>query len=455
MKLLIVNGTIVNTVGAAGKMDILIEDGIITGLAEKIDPKALGCAADVIDAGGLTILPGLIDAHCHLRDPGYEYKEDIESGTASAAMGGFTAVACMPNTDPAADNATVIRYILEKAGNAGYIKVYPIGAITKGLRGEELSEIGALKYAGAVAVSDDGMPVSRPSMMKKALLYSKMFDMPVISHCEDVDLAEKGDMNEGFVSLELGLRGIPSISETVQVARDVLISEYTGVPVHIAHVSTRVSVEVIRDAKSRGVNITCETCPHYFTLTDEACYGYNTNAKVAPPLALKSDVDAVIAGLADGTIDIIATDHAPHHVDEKNVEFTRAARGIVGFETAFGLAYTYLVLPGHLTMKQLALKMSANPAKMLKLNAAGAGVGIGTGAGAGVGTGAGAGAGVIAAGRLANLTIVDLERKYTVEPEKFLSKSKNSPFGGFELQGAVVYTIADGKPVVRQGVLMG
>ena len=435
MKLVIKNGLIVNTISphAGGEMDILIDNGIIAAIEKQIDPKTLGQSVDVVDASDLFIIPGLIDAHCHLRDPGYEYKEDIETGTASAAMGGFTSVACMPNTNPAADNAQIIRYIIDKAGSAGHVKVYPIGGITKALQGEELSEIGELKFAGAVAISDDGNPVTRPSMLKKALLYSKTFDIPVISHCEDIDLAENGDMNEGYVSMELGLRGIPSISESVQVARDILISEYTGVPIHIAHVSTEASVSIIRDAKRRGAKITCETCPHYFTLTDEACRGYNTNAKVAPPLALASDVEAIKEGLADGTIDIIATDHAPHHKDEKNVEFSLAARGLVGFETAFGLAYTYLVAPGVLTIEQLAQKMSLNPARLFHL---------------------GDGAGAILTGKPANLTIVDPRREYTVDPEKLYSKSKNTPFDGFILKGAVMYTIVDGNTVVRQGVLI-
>ena len=430
MKLVIINGSLADT----GAGDILIEDGTIAEIGQKIDPKSFGRAVDVIDASGLTILPGLIDAHCHLRDPGYEYKEDIESGTASAALGGFTAVACMPNTEPAADNAQIINYIREKAKNEGHVKVYPIGAITKGLLGTELSEIGELKFAGAVAVSDDGKPVSSPSMMMKAMLYTKAFDIPVISHCEDLELAGGGDMYEGFVSLELGLRGIPSVSESVQVARDVLIAEYTGTPVHIAHVSTAASVRIIRDAKKRGVSVTCETCPHYFTLTDEACHGYDTNAKAAPPLASASDVAAVIEGLADGAIDIIATDHAPHHTDDKNVEFQRAARGIAGFETAFGLAYTYLVLPGYLTLGQLVEKMSVNPARLFKLEASGAGS--------------------LSVGAPADITIVDLKREYVAAPENFRSKGRNSPFGGFKLRGSAAYVIVGGNAVVRQGVLI-
>ncbi|MDR3122118.1 MAG: dihydroorotase [Clostridiales bacterium] len=441
MKLIIKGGTVVNAdagpgvPGApypSGKLDLLIENGVITEISERIAMEAHGQAVDVIDATGHMILPGLVDAHCHLRDPGLEYKEDIETGTASAAAGGFVAVACMPNTEPVTDNAEIIKYILNKAELSGYVKVLPIGSVSKGQRGEELSEIGEMKFAGAVAISDDGRPVSSPSLMKKALLYSKMFDIPVISHCEDLDLADGGDMNEGYVSLELGLRGVPSVAESVQVARDVLLSEYTGVPIHIAHVSTEASVNLIRDAKRRGVRVTCETCPHYFTLTDKACLGYDTNAKVNPPLAGEKDVAAVRAGLADGTVDLIATDHAPHHADEKNVEFSSAAKGLVGFETAFGLAYTNLVLTGVLTLAQLAEKMSRNPARLLKLD----------------------GAGAITRGGPAHLTIIDPERRYTVEPERFLSKSKNSPFGGFTLQGAVAYTIVGGKPVVRQGVLL-
>ena len=435
MKIVIKNGSVVNCGdGAQARMDIVIENGLIAEIAEKIDARALGPQVDEIDASGLAVLPGLIDAHCHLRDPGYEYKEDVETGTASAALGGFTAVACMPNTNPVADNAQIIRYISERAESVGRVKVFPIGSITKGLLGKELSEIGEIKFAGAVAISDDGRPVASPSMMRKALLYSKTFDIPVISHCEDEDLADGGDMNEGFVSLELGLRGIPSISESVQVARDALLCEYTGVPVHIAHVSTEASVGIIREAKRRGARITCETCPHYFTLTEDACRGYDTNAKVAPPLAKESDVEAIKIGLSDGTIDIIATDHAPHHIDEKRVEFSRAARGLVGFETAFGLAYSRLVVPGYLTIEELARKMSLNPARLFKLDSAGYGA--------------------ISAGKPANLTIADLSREYAADPSAFKSKSKNSPFGGFVLQGAVMYTIVDGAAVVRQGVLI-
>ena len=433
MKLIVKNGEIVNKKGGfSGKGDILISNGMIEQIGERIDEGAIEEPVDIIDAQGMTVLPGLIDAHCHLRDPGYEYKEDIESGTAAAAMGGFTAVACMPNTNPVADCEPVVRYIIDKARENGCVKVFPIGAISKGLKGEELAEIGEMKFAGAVGVSDDGKPVVNAGLMKKALQYADSFDISVLSHCECLELADGGDMNEGAVSTELGLRGIPAIAESAQVARDVLISEYTGIPIHICHVSTIGSINIIRDAKRRGVSVTCETCPHYFTLTDEACRGYNTNAKVNPPLASAADVEAVKEALADGTIDIIATDHAPHHRDEKNVEFTIAANGLVGFETAFPLAYTNLVLPGVLSMEQLVEKMCVNPAKMLRLDHVGA----------------------ILQGFAADLTIVDTRTEHVVESANFKSKSKNTPFEGFTVHGSVLYTIVDGRSVVRLGVLV-
>jgi dihydroorotase len=377
------------------------------------------------------VLPGLVDAHCHLRDPGFEYKEDIESGTRSAAKGGFTSIACMPNTNPIIDNEAIIKYILNKAKQDGYVNVYPIGAITKGQKGEELAEIGELKFAGAVAVSDDGKPVKSPSLMKKALQYASMFDITVISHCEDLDLAEEGVMNEGYVSTILGLKGIPAAAEETMVARELILAEYTGVPLHIAHVSTALSVELIRNAKKRGVNVTCETCPHYFSLTEEACLGYNTNAKVNPPLRTAKDVQAIIQGLADNTIDIIATDHAPHHADEKNVEFSLAANGLVGFETAVPLAVTHLVKPGILSMKQLVEKMSLNPARILSINK-----------------------GSLDIGSSADITIIDINEETTVEVSSFQSKAKNSPFDGMKLSGTVRTTIVDGRVVVSEKVLL-
>ena len=428
MKLLIRNGHIVDAKsGTDGVFDLLASDGKIAEISKNISDD--GC--EVIDAKGKYVLPGLVDAHCHLRDPGMEYKEDIESGTRSAAAGGFTSIACMPNTNPVVDNEAVVKYILNKAKQEGCVNVYPIGAITKGQKGEELAEIGELKFAGAVAISDDGKPVKSSSLMKKALQYASMFDITVISHCEDLDLAEEGVMNEGYMSTILGLKGIPSAAEETMVARELILSEYTGVPLHIAHVSTALSVELIRNAKKRGVNVTCETCPHYFSLTEEACAGYNTNAKINPPLRTASDVLAIIEGIADDTIDIIATDHAPHHPDEKNVEFSFAANGIIGFETALPLAVTHLVKPGIISMTKLVEKMSLNPAKLLGINK-----------------------GSLDIGSTADITIVDINKEITIDVDKFQSKARNSPFGGAKLYGTVWSTIVDGRIIVNENVLL-
>ncbi len=428
MKLLIKKGHIVDAkTGLIGVNDLLVTDGYITEIAGNIDED--GC--EIIDAKGKYVLPGLVDAHCHLRDPGFEYKEDIESGTRSAAMGGFTSIACMPNTNPVADSESVIKYILNKAKQEGYVNVYPIGAISKGLKGEELAEIGELKFAGAVAISDDGKPVINSSLMKKALQYASMFDMTVISHCEDLDLAEDGVINEGYTSTIMGLKGIPAAAEETMVSRELILSEYTGVPIHIAHVSTALSVEMIRNAKKRGVKVTCETCPHYFSLTEEACEGYNTYAKVNPPLRTAADVQAIIEGIADDTIDIIATDHAPHHADEKNIEFSLAANGLVGFETALSLAVTHLVKPAIISISKLVEKMSLNPSKILSINK-----------------------GTLEIGSTADITIIDINEKITVDPGKFQSKSKNSPFGGMELTGSVWGTIVGGKVIVSDRILL-
>lgn len=421
MKILIKNGNVVD-MNLNEILDILIEDNKIVQIGK--DLKIKDC--EIIDAAGKLVLPGFVDAHCHLRDPGLEYKEDIETGTRSAAMGGFTSIACMPNTSPVIDNQTVVSYIINKAREVGVVNVYPIGAISKGLKGEELSEIGELKHAGAVAISDDGKPVKNASLMKKALQYASMFDIAVISHCEDSDLAEEGVMNEGYQSTIMGLKGIPTAAEEVMVARELVLAEYTKVPVHIAHVSTELSVDLIRNAKRRGVKVTAETCPHYFSLTEEACEGFNTFAKVNPPLRAQRDVAAIIEGLKDGTIDIIATDHAPHHIDEKNVEFAIAANGFVGFETAFSLAITYLVKPGHLSIKELVEKMSVNPSKLLKLDKE-----------------------CLEVGKTADIVVVDTDEEYVVDVKKFKSKSKNSPFHGLEVSGRVLHTIVGGKIVVK------
>lgn len=417
MRILIINGKVTYN-GIVERTNVLIDEGIVLSTKAAADIEA----DKVIDAGGLYVLPGLVDAHCHLRDPGYEYKEDIISGTKSAARGGFTSIACMPNTNPAVDNAAVVRYIIEKSQKEGYVNVYPIGAITKGLEGNELSEMGIMREAGIVAVSDDGKPVMNSDVMKKALIYAGQFGLPVISHCEDLNLTDNGSMNEGLTSTILGLRGIPSASEDVMVSREIILSEYTNVPIHIAHVSTKVSVELIRQAKNRGIKITAETCPHYFTLTEEACRDYNTNAKMNPPLRSQKDLEAVIEGLKDGTIDIIATDHAPHHFDEKNVEFEKAANGIVGFETALALSYTGLVEKGHLSFQQMIEKLTVNPAKMLKIDK-----------------------GTLEEGKTADLILVDFDNEYKVDVSKFVSKGKNSPFDGFKVKGRVMMTIVGGK----------
>jgi len=419
MRTLIKNGTVILS-GRTEKANILIEEGIV--LSTDAGPEAK--ADKIIDAAGLYVLPGLVDAHCHLRDPGYEYKEDIITGTRSAARGGFTSIACMPNTNPPVDNAAVVRYIIEKSRKEGHVNVFPIGAITKSLEGNELPEMGIMREAGIVAVSDDGKPVMNSDVMKKALIYAGQFGLPVISHCEDLNLTDNGSMNEGLTSTMLGLRGIPSASEDVMVAREILLSQYTGVPVHIAHVSTKVSVELIRQAKNRGINVTAETCPHYFTLTEEACRDYNTNAKMNPPLRSRDDLEAVIEGLKDGTIDIIATDHAPHHFDEKNVEFEKAANGIVGFETALALSYTELVDKGHLSLPQMIGKLTVNPAQMLKIDK-----------------------GKIECGKPADIILVDFDNEYRVDVSKFASKSKNSPFNGFKVKGKVKTTIVGGEIV--------
>ena len=424
MKLLIKNGIVKDFKNNINeKMDILIEDGKIVETGD-IDKKDI----EILDANNLVIVPGFVDVHCHLRDPGNEYKVDIKSGCASAAKGGFTAVMCMPNTDPVNDNESITKYIIEKAKMQKSVKVYPVGSITKGLKGEELSEIGTLKNAGCLAVSDDGRPVENALIMKRAMEYSTDFDMPVISHCEDISLVDGGVMNEGFMSSYLGLKGIPASSEELMVFREVKLAQETKAKVHIAHISTRGSVDIIRQAKKKNIDVTCETCPHYFTLSDENLSDYDTNYKMNPPLRTKDDKEAIIEGLKDGTIDILATDHAPHHKDEKNVEFGYAANGITGFETAFSLAYTKLVETDVLSLERLIYLMSYNPRNRFGLENKG-----------------------IKAGSIADLTIIDLASEYTYKKDQTFSKSKNTPFDNFKLKGQVKYTIVDGNIVYGQG----
>jgi dihydroorotase len=417
MKIAIINGQVLDPAAGEEIKDrpVYIEDGLFAG-------KLSGPADRVIDAKGLHVLPGLIDAHCHLREPGFEYKEDIASGTKSAARGGFTTVAAMPNTLPVCDNAAIVQFIREKAKEAGHARVLPIGAVSKGQKGEELAEIGLMARAGIVALSDDGYPVATADLLRKGMLYASRFNLTVIAHCEEMSLARGGHMNEGEWSTRLGLQGIPAISESIAVARECQVAAYTGLPLHIAHVSSKESVELIRQAKADGVLVTAETCPHYFCLTDEACNGFDTNAKMNPPLKTKEDVEAVITGLIDGTIDVIATDHAPHHSDEKELEFALASNGIVGLETAFGLGVTKLVRTGRLSLASLVQKMTVQPARLLRQDL-----------------------GTLAEGRPGDVALVDLENSYTVDRHKFASKAKNTPFHGYELWGRAVLTICEGR----------
>lgn len=398
-------------------VEIYIKDGVFSEPYE-------GPFDYEIDATGLVVFPGLIDCHVHLRDPGYEYKEDIASGTRSAAAGGFTSVACMPNTNPICDNAAVVRYIIERAREIGLVNVWPIGAVTKGQKGEELAEIGLMKEAGAVALSDDGVSVADSDIMRKAMVYAADFDLTIIDHCEDARLTNGGVMNEGLASIQMGVRGIPSIAEDIIVERDILLADYLDLPVHIAHVSTKRSVELIRDAKARGIKVTAETCPQYFIFTEDNCRGYNTYFRAYPPMRTDEDVQAIIQGLQDGTLDMIVTDHAPHHEDEKNIEFSLAQNGMTGLETAFSASYTYLVKPGHLSLGDLARLFCSAPERLLKV-----------------------GRGSFDLGSAADLTLIDLKKSWAVDRFKMKSRSKNSAFHGMTLDSDIKYTVVNGKVV--------
>jgi dihydroorotase len=419
MNILIKNGHIIDPANAVDeKLDVLVSDGRIAKLGK---PGSLSPdGAQVIEAAGKLVVPGLIDMHVHLREPGFEYKETIASGTAAAQAGGFTSVCCMPNTNPVNDNQAVTRFILTQAGDAP-ARVFPIGAITKGSKGEELTEMAELHAAGCPALSDDGRPVMNAAVMRRAMEYSKIFDLLIISHCEDSALSDKGVMNEGFVSMELGLRGIPRAAEEVMVGRDITLAELTGCRLHLAHVSSAGSVRMVRDAKARGVKVTAETCPHYFTLTEESVRGYNTLAKMNPPLRSVDDLAAIKQGLKDGTLDVIATDHAPHGMDEKSGEFDYAPFGIVGLETALGLSLK-LVEEGVLSMTELVRKLSLNPAQVLKLNK-----------------------GTLSVGADADVTIIDPAQEWAVDSSRFQSKSRNTPFNGWKLTGRAVQTIVGGR----------
>ncbi|MBI5215251.1 MAG: dihydroorotase [Ignavibacteriae bacterium] len=412
MKILLKHGRVIDpTNGTDTESDVLIVDGII----EKMKPNiAAGKDVQVHDLNGMIIAPGFIDMHVHLREPGFEHKETIETGTLSAAHGGFTAVCCMPNTNPAIDNASVVRDIRTKAKqvNSGLVDVFPIGAVTKAREGKELAPMLELAEAGAVAFSDDGAPVSDSENMRRALEYASMLDMCIIQHAEESSLTKGGVMNEGFISTSLGMAPIPSIAEDIMVARDITLVEYVQARYHVAHVSTAGAVELVRSAKAKGLPVTCEVTPHHFTLTDEAVRSFDTNTKMNPPLRTRDDVEAMKEGLRDGTIDVIATDHAPHSYDEKQVEFLYAPFGIVGLETAIGLAFTELVHTGILSVEQLIEKFSINPRKILRLPSI-----------------------KIAEGEKTNITILNPNYEWTVKTANFKSKSKNSPFDGYKLKG--------------------
>lgn len=418
MSSLLIQGGNVVLSGGVAECDVLIKDGKIAAIGKEISASD----AKVIDARGLHVFPGLIDMHVHLREPGYEYKEDVASGSAAAVRGGFTQVCCMPNTNPVCDNAAVVGYIVARSKEVGLCKVRPIGAITVGEKGDTLSEMGKMRDAGIVAVSDDGRPVSDARVMRLAMEYASDFGLVCLSHCEDKSLVDGGVVNEGYNGTLAGLKGIPRAAEEIMIAREIVLAETLHKRVHICHVSTKGGVQLLREAKKRGVEITAETCPHYFVLTDDIVLSYDANTKVNPPVRESADVEAIKEGLRDGTLDCIVTDHAPHHRDEKVVEYNLAAFGISGIETSFSLSYTYLVKNGVLTLSQLADRMSAAPARILGLEG-----------------------GAIEVGNTADLMIADLKEKYTIDSAKFVSKGKNTPFNGMEVYGCVKYTIADGE----------
>jgi dihydroorotase len=401
--------------------DLLIVDGKVEALKKKV---AAPDGAEIIDAKGKVVAPGLVDVHVHLREPGREDAETVASGAQAAAAGGFTSVCAMPNTDPVTDNQAAVGFIVKQGAAAGAARVYPIGATTLGQKGEQLSEFGEMVHAGAVAVSDDGHPIVSSQIMRSALEYSRSFGIPVAEHCEDPYLFKHGVMHEGTVSARLGLKGIPAACEEIMVSRNVLLAELTGGHLHLCHMSTKGSIELIRRAKERGANVTAEGAPHHFALTHGACEGYDTNAKMNPPLREDGDVEAVRQGLKDGTLDVIATDHAPHHYELKEREFDDAPFGVIGLETALGLGMTQLVEQGHLTLPELILRMSTEPAKVFHLPG-----------------------GTLRRGVAADVVVFDPGAAWVVDPAEFRSKSRNTPFAGWELKGRVERTLVGGVSV--------
>jgi dihydroorotase len=427
MRLLIANGYVVDpTQNVNAGRDILIEDGRVVELLKSGGDTPEG--AEVFDATGLIIAPGFIDLHTHLREPGQEYKETIATGAAAAVAGGFTSVCAMPNTDPVNDNPAVTSFIVEQSQTVGLANVFPVGAITKGSKGEELAEMGEMLRAGVVAVTDDGRPVPTPGLMRRALEYARGFDLTVMDHCDDKSLAAGGVMHEGEWSLRLGLRGIPALAEESDAARDCALAELTGARVHLAHVSTRGAIEAVRRAKERGAHVTCEVAPHHFTLTDAACEGFDTNMKMNPPLRSREHVEAVLEAIADGTVDAIATDHAPHHADEKALEFDHAPFGITGLETAVGLALDQLVRGGRVGLERLVELFSVNPARIFRLE----------------------GRGTLRPGAWGDVTVLDPDLRWTFDASRSKSKSRNTPFDGRTLHGAAVATIVAGRVVYKK-----
>ena len=427
VKTLLKGGRVVDPAnGRDGMFDVLIDGDRIAEVGANLTSDG---AQVVMVPAGAVVCPGFIDMHVHLREPGQEHKETVATGVASAVAGGFTAVACMPNTKPVNDNAGVTQLILQKAKEAGLARVYPIGAVSRGQKGEELADIAELKEAGCVAVTDDGLPVATAILARRALEYTSMFNMPMIEHCEDQTLKGDGVAHEGPVAASLGLRGIPGVAEAITAGRDILLAELTGGHVHIAHMSAWTTIEAVRQGKSRGVNVTCEVCPHHFTLTDDLLASpvpYDTNTKMNPPLREARDRDAMIQGIVDGTVDVIATDHAPHHYDEKNVEFDRAPFGIVGLETCVSITLNTLVHTGLISLGRMVELLSVNPAKILRVAG-----------------------GSLAPGAVADITIVAPDLNVTVDKAALVSKSKNTPYHGWSFRGGVAATIVGGRIVYR------